>query len=57
LKRINAFTSEFTQKKAGKVVGTGRRVISKDDKVMTITIKGTNAKGQALTDVEVFEKR
>ena len=57
LKRINANTAEFTQKKAGKVVGTGRREISKDGKVMTITIKGTNAKGQALTDVEVFEKR
>ena len=57
LKRIDAFTVEFTQKKAGKVVGTGTRVISKDGKVMTITTKGTNAKGQAFNDVQVFEKR
>ncbi|MEO5896351.1 MAG: hypothetical protein ABIS06_11670 [Vicinamibacterales bacterium] len=57
LKRIDAFTSEFTQKKAGQVVATGTRGISKDGKVMTITTKGTNAKGQAFNDVEVFDKR
>jgi hypothetical protein len=57
LKRIDPFTSEFTQKKAGKVVATGTRVISKDGKVMTITTKGTNAKGQPFNDVEVFDKR
>jgi len=57
LKRIDAFTTEFTQKKAGRVVATGTRVISKDGKVMTITTKGTNAKGQAFNDVEVFDKR
>lgn len=57
LKRIDAFSAEFTQKRAGKVVATGTRVISKDGKVMTITTKGTSAKGQAFTDVEVFEKK
>ncbi len=57
VKRIDAFTAEFTQKKAGKVVATGTRVISKDGKVMTITTKGANAKGQAFNDVEVFDKR
>jgi hypothetical protein len=57
VKRIDALTAEFTQKKAGKVVATGTRVISKDGKVMTITTKGTNAKGQAVSDVEVFDKR
>jgi hypothetical protein len=57
VKRIDAFTAEFTQKKAGKVIATGTRVISKDGKVMTITTKGTNAKGQAFNDVEVFDKR
>lgn len=57
LKRVDAFTTEFTQKKAGKVVATGTRVISKDGKVMTITTKGTNAKGQAFNDVEIFEKK
>jgi len=57
LKRIDPYTTEFTQKKGGKVVITGTRVISKDGKTMTITTKGTNAKGQSINDVEVFEKR
>jgi hypothetical protein len=57
LKRIDAYTTEFTQKKGGKVVITGTRTISKDGKTMTITTKGTNAKGQSINDLEVFEKR
>jgi hypothetical protein len=57
LTRIDAFNSAYTQKKAGKVVLTGTRSISRDGKVMTITTKGTNAQGQAVNDVEIFEKR
>ena len=57
LKRVNDSTVEFTQKRAGKVVITGTRTISPDGKVMTITSKGTNALGQTIDDVEVFEKR
>src|SRR5829696_1271112 len=57
LKRIDAFTTEFTEKKAGKVVITGMRTISRDGKVLTITSKGTNAKGQTINNVEVFDKQ
>ncbi len=57
LKRVNAFSAKFTQKRAGKVVITGTRTISPDGKVMTITSEGTNALGQTINDVEVFEKR
>ena len=57
LKRIDAVTVEFTQKKAGKVVITGTRVISDGGKVMTVTSKGTNAKGQMINNVLVLEKR
>ena len=57
LKRIDPSTTEFTQKKGGRVVITGTRTISKDGKTMTITTKGTNAKGQTINDVEVFDKR
>ena len=57
LKRIDAFNTEFTEKRAGKVVITGTRSISRDGKVMTITTKGTNARGQTINNVEVFEKR
>ncbi len=57
LKRVDPFTTESTEKKAGKVVITGTRVISRDGKVMTITSKGTNAKGQSINDVMVYDKR
>ena len=55
-KRIDS-SVEFTQKRAGKIVSTGTRVISKDGKVMTVTFKGTDAKGQTTSGMMVFEKR
>ena len=57
LKRIDDFTIEATTKKAGKVITTGTRVISKDGKVMTITQKGTNAKGETINNTLVFDKQ
>ena len=42
LKRINASTSERTDKKGGKVVQTLTRKMSKDGKSFTVTIKGTD---------------
>jgi hypothetical protein len=54
---VDAFTANWTTKKAGKVTLTGTRVISKDGKVMTISGKGTNAKGQPLEVIMVFDKR
>jgi len=57
LKRIDAFTTEFTQKKASRVVIIGTVAISTDGRVMTVTTKGINAKGQTIDDVLVFEKR
>lgn len=56
LKRINATTVERTDKKGGKVVQTLTRVISADGKTMTITTKGTNAQGQAVNNVAVYDK-
>ena len=57
LKRIDALTTAFTQKRAGRVVITGTRMISRDGKVMTISTEGINAKGQRINDVSVFEKQ
>ena len=54
---VDALTANWTGKKAGKVVITGTRVISKDGKVMTISGKGTDAKGQPLEVILVFDKR
>lgn len=57
LKRIDAFTVTFTQKKAGKVVVSGRRVISKDRRTMTVMAQGTNAAGQPFSDYLVFRRK
>jgi hypothetical protein len=57
LRRINASTTEITQKLAGKVVGTETRVISADGKVMTISSNGTNAKGLPSDRVAVYDKQ
>jgi hypothetical protein len=45
------------RKKAGKQVQTYSRVVSKDGKTMTVTVKGTNAKGQTINNVSVYEKQ
>jgi hypothetical protein len=57
LKRINDRSTEATLKKSGKVVSTARRVVSKDGKTLTLTITGTNAKGQNVKNVAVYEKQ
>ena len=57
LKRIDARTTESTQKKGGKVVLTFTRVVSQDGKTMTATVKGTNAQGQTVNNVAVWEKQ
>jgi hypothetical protein len=57
LKRINDRTVEATLKKSGKVVSTARRIVSADGKVMTLTITGTNAKGENMKNIAVYEKQ
>jgi hypothetical protein len=57
LKRIDARTMERTDKKGDKVVLTSTRVVSEDGKTMTVTTKGTNAQGQAVNNVTVWEKQ
>jgi hypothetical protein len=57
LTRIDSHTTERSDKKGGKVVQTIRRVVSKDGKTMTATVKGTNVKGQTVSNVSVFEKQ
>ena len=57
LRRINDFTTERTDKKAGKVVQTITRVVAKDGKSSIVTTKGTNAKGEAVNNVVVYDKQ
>ena len=57
LKRIDANTTERTDKKGGKVATNLKRVVSQDGKTMTVTTKGTNAEGQAVNNIIVFDKQ
>lgn len=56
LKR-NGMTVEGVRKKGDKQVQTYSRVVSKDGKTMTVTTKGTNASGQTINNVAVYEKQ
>ena len=57
LKRIDSNTVEATNKKGGKVMTTARWVFSTDGKTRTATTKGTNAQGQAVNTVAVFDRQ
>ena len=56
LKRIDPYTVEITNKKAGKLMYTVRYVVGKDAKTRTVTTNGKNAQGQRIESVEVYEK-
>ena len=55
--RVNATTVQTISKKGGKVVTTQTSVVSADGKTRTVTTKGTDAKGQPVNNVAVYEKQ
>ncbi|MDB6045925.1 MAG: hypothetical protein JWM63_4476 [Gammaproteobacteria bacterium] len=57
LQRIDDFTTQSTQKRAGKAVIFATRTVSKDGKTLTVTTKGTTVKGEPIDAVMIFEKR
>ena len=57
LKRIDAYTVEGANKKAGKVIRTFRRAVSKDGKTLTVTEKGTDVNGQVSDNLVVYDKQ
>jgi hypothetical protein len=56
VKRLDARKVEGFRKKGGRVVQTYSRVVSKDGDTMTITTTGTNAAGQRVINVAVYDK-
>lgn len=56
-RRIDAYTSETTRKKNGKVVQTVTRVLSTDGKTLTLTTKGTTSRGETINNVGVYERQ
>ena len=57
LTRVDDFTFDAALKRRGKVVTTVRNAVSKDGTSMTVTSKGTNARGQPTSSVAVFFKQ
>ena len=57
LKRLDANTTERTDKKGGKVTQTLTRKVSSDGKTMTVTYKGTDAEGRPINNLAVLEKQ
>ena len=56
LKKLDEFTAEASLGHAGQVIGSAKRVISKDGMTMTITYRGTS-QGQEVNNVSVYEKQ
>lgn len=55
--RIDARTVKSEEKRNGKTVGIAVRTVSPDGKVLTITDEGTNRKGQAFSQLLVFDRQ
>ena len=56
-RQLDAYTGETTRKKSGKVVQVVTRVLSKDGKTLTLTTKGSNARGETIDNVGVYERQ
>lgn len=57
VKRIDAHTLEIVNKKGGKVTTTQKNVVAADGKTRTVTTTGTDAQGQKISNVAVYEKQ
>lgn len=56
-KRIDDRTVEFARKKAGKVTVSGKVVVAADGKTRTVTLSGTNAKGEKISATSFYDKQ
>jgi hypothetical protein len=55
--RTNATTVRSTNKKFGKITTTNMSVVSSDGKTRTVTTTGTNARGQTVNNVTVYDRQ
>jgi hypothetical protein len=56
-KKVDDRTMELTNKKDGKVIVSGRIVVSADGKTRTVTVSGTDAKGKKVRSTAVYDKQ
>jgi hypothetical protein len=55
--KVDANTLDMTVKKAGKLVGTGKIVVSADGKTRTVTTNATDPKMSAFNNTAVYDKQ
>lgn len=56
-KRIDAWTVERTDTKAGRFTATVTRVLSKDGKVLTVTTKAFDGQGRAVVGITIYDRQ
>jgi hypothetical protein len=56
-KKIGARTLELTNKMGGKLVVSGKIIISADGKSRTVSVSGTDASGKKITSTAVYDKQ
>jgi len=56
-RKIDANTLDCMLKKGGIAVGSGRVIVSKDGKTLTLTEKDKNAQGQNVNNTEVYDRQ
>lgn len=57
LKAIDSMTVTYQQTLDGKVTSDGKRTMTRDGKTMTLDQTGTNAQGQRVHTVSIYEKQ
>ena len=57
VKRVDANTLETVARKGGKITTTQKNVVAADGKTRTVTTVGTNAQGQQVNNVAVYERK
>jgi hypothetical protein len=55
--KVNGHTLKLNEKKDGKIIMSGRLVISPDGKTRTLTLSGTNPMGKSFKLTEVYDKQ
>jgi len=56
-RRTDPYSQTFTNMKGGRATTNGTITISRDGRTMTIATKGTNANGQPVDNVAVYDKQ
>ena len=54
---VNRNTLDIANKKGGKIILSGRIVLSADGKTRTVTTNGTDSNGKKVTNVAVYDKQ